>query len=176
MKFVAQLVRTHLGRYPEMQLLDIYKLLHQAALGNSHAMGQPKDVLRHLEEEAASMGEGPAEPLWEPISPDGRLVRVHLRPYVAGRYDLETLAAAQIQSPERCPPAPEKLAKFCGCMGDLAAEGVLPFPRQDVVDCFDEIAEQGYPAVRHTKAYREAYKPAYRVVDMELLPPSARAA
>ncbi len=176
MKFISQLISRHLSRYPRMQLLDIYKLLHQAALGNSHAMGEPQDVLRRLEEEAASMGEGPAEPLWEPISPDGHLVRVHLRPYIAGRHDLNALAKAQLQSPDRCPPAPEKLAKFCGCMGDLAAEGILPFARADVVACFDEIAEQGYPAVRHTKPYREAYRPAYRVVDVELLPLPARPA
>ncbi len=174
MKFIGQLLGKHLARYPSMQLLDIYKLLHQAALGNSHAVGSPGEVARRLEEEIACMGEGPSEPLWEPISPDGRLVRVHLRSYVADKHDLQALADAHMRSPETCPPAPERLARFCGCLGDLASEGILPFNRDDVITCFDEIAEQGFPAVGHTKTYRENYKPAYRVVDIELLPPSMR--
>ena len=32
-KRVVALIRTHLARYPQMQIADIYKLLHQAAFG-----------------------------------------------------------------------------------------------------------------------------------------------
>ena len=38
MKFISQLLTAHLQRYPRMQLEDIYKLLHQAALGPEHAV------------------------------------------------------------------------------------------------------------------------------------------
>jgi len=38
MKFVNQLLSQHIARYPRMQLDDIYKLLHQAALGPGHAV------------------------------------------------------------------------------------------------------------------------------------------
>lgn len=170
MKFIGQLLGQHIGRYPEMQLLDVYKLLHQAALGNGHAVGVLEQIIVRLESEVAAMGDGPGDPLWESISPDGRLARVHLRPYVAAGYDLGALARAHVGSPQTYPPAPEKLVKFCGCVGDLAAQGILPFSKDDVLSCFDEIAEQGYPAVRHSVTYREHYKPAYRVVDIDLLP------
>lgn len=158
-----------------MQLLDVYKLLHQAALGNSHLIDSPERLLQRLHTELSSMGDGPPEPLWEPLSPDGRLVRVHLRAYLAAGLDVENLAAACVRSPETCPPAPDKLVRFCSCLGDLAVEGILPFSRQDVVGCVEELAEMGYPAVHHTRVFRDTYRPAYRVVDVELLPPAVRA-
>lgn len=170
MKFIGQLLSSHLARYPAMELLDIYKLLHQAALGNSHAVTTLASANERLRSETQAMGEGPEEPLWDPISPDGRLGRVHLRPYVAAGFALEALANAHVGTAESCPPAPEKLVKFCGCLGDLASQGILPFDAGEVVGCFAEIAEQGYPAVRHTPTYRTHYRPAYRVVDIELLP------
>ncbi|HXV06424.1 MAG TPA: hypothetical protein VD791_00200, partial [Burkholderiales bacterium] len=65
--------------------------------------------------------------------------------------------------------SPEKLAKFCGCLGDLADAHGIPFGREQVSGYFDAIAAQGYPVVRHSDAYRAAYRPAYRVVLRELL-------
>lgn len=159
-----------------MQLLDIYKLLHQAALGNSHLIDSQERALQRLRDELNTLKDGPAEPVWEPLSPDGRLVRVHLRAYAAAGFDIDSLAAACAKSPETCPPAPDKLVRFCSCLGDLADEGILPFSRQDVVSCMEELAEAGYPAVHHTLTFRENYRPAYRVVDVELLTPAARAA
>ena len=38
MKFVGQLLAAQLARHPAMQLADVYKLLHQAALGSAHAV------------------------------------------------------------------------------------------------------------------------------------------
>jgi len=170
LKFIGQLVGRHLAKYPRMQLLDVYKLLHQAALGNSHIMGTAEQIQRLLREETAALGDGPAEPIWEAISPDSRLARVHLRSYLAAGYDLADLAGACLGTPTVCAPAPEKLTRFCACLGDLATEGILPFDKQEVVTCMDEIAEEGYPAVHHTRVFRDTYKPAYRVVAIELLP------
>ena len=40
MKFIGQLLGQHRQRYPRMALADIYKLLHQAALGPGHAVSE----------------------------------------------------------------------------------------------------------------------------------------
>ena len=170
MKFIGQLLGGHLQRYPRMQLADIYKLLHQAALGAGHAVDSAQDAHARLQAELAALGSGPVEPLADRISPDGRLARVHLRPYLAARTHPAALADAFVRRAHVCPPAPDKLAKFCGCLGDLADAGGIPFTRAEVTEYFDAIAAQGYPAVRHSQAFREAYRPAYRVVAIELLP------
>jgi hypothetical protein len=170
MKFVNQLIGQHLQRYPRMQLADIYKLLHQAAMGAEHAIDDPAAALRRLEAEAAQLGAGPADPVVDPISPDGQLARIHLRPYLAAGHDLGALAEAFVRSARVRPPDPDKLAKYCACLGDLAQAGGIPFSRTQVEAYVGDIVARTYPVVRHSETYREAYAPAYRVVAVSCLP------
>ena len=89
-------------------------------------------------------------------------------------YDLMELDArfAHLRSlhPERLEGSRDKLRKFCSCVGDLVQSGGIPFSKERVADYFTEVAAGGYPAVHHSKAYRDAYRPAYRVVSLEFLP------
>lgn len=172
MKFIGQLLSQHLQRYPRMELADVYKLLHQAAMGAGHAVHDPDAARAMLRSEAQDLGDGPTEPIADPISPDGKLARIHLRSYVTARRDLDALADAFVQTAQRFSASPEKLGKFCGCLGDLADARGIPFGRTQVSGYFDAIAAQGYPVVRHSDVYRAAYRPAYRVVLLELLPAS----
>ena len=68
------------------------------------------------------------------------------------------------------PAAPEKLEKFCACLGDLAAAGGIPFPRDQVERYVQVIASLDYPVVHHSDAYRDAYHPAYRLAALDRLP------
>ena len=169
MKFVNQLLSAHLARYPAMQLDDIYKLLHQAALGPGHAVDNPAAARQRLDQELAALGEAPAEPLQDIISPDGRLGRVHLRSYLATGGNPDALHRAFVETANSYPASPDKLAKFCGCLGDLAAAGGIPFARENVLAYFEKIARDGYPAIHHSEAFRSAYRPAYRVVAIDYL-------
>jgi len=169
MKFVQQLLSAHLARYPAMQLEDIYKLLHQAALGPGHAVDNPAAARKRLDEEIAGLGEAPAELLQDVISPDGRLGRVHLRAYLAAGGKPDALHRAFVETANSYPASHEKLVKFCGCLGDLAATGGIPFKQQEVVAYFDKISRNGFPAIHHSEAFRNAYQPAYRVVAIDLL-------
>ena len=169
MKFVSQLLSVHLKRYPAMQLDDIYKLLHQAALGPGHAVDNPAAARKRLDEEAVALGSGAFEPTQDIISPDGRLGRVHLRTYLAHGGDLGMLHLAFVETANSYPASPDRLAKFCGCLGDLAATGGIPFAQEEVVAYFDKIAQGHYPVVHHSKAFRDAYHPAYRVIAVDLM-------
>ena len=169
MKFISTLLTAHLHRYPRMQLEDIYKLLHQAAMGPEHAVEDIGIVRERLRAEAQQLASGPADPVLDPISPDARLARVHLRAYLENGRDLDELAAAFVKTANTYPPASDKLAKFCGCLGDLAAAGGIPFARETVEPFFADLAARGYPAIRHSQTYRDLYHPAYRVVAAELI-------
>jgi hypothetical protein len=169
MKFVSQLLSSHLARYPAMQLDDIYKLLHQAALGPGHAVDNPAAARKRLDEELVALGSGHAEPMEDVISPDGRLARVHLRGFMAAGGKPEALHRAFVETANSYPASADKLAKFCGCLGDLAAAGGIPFKQEEVVAYFDKISRDGYPAVHHSEAFRHAYHPAYRVIAIDLL-------
>lgn len=169
MKFVSQLLGRHFARYPRMQLDDVYKLLHQAALGGGHAVNDEATARKRLDAEIAALDDGPEEPAQDLISPDGRLARIHLRGFLAAGGDPAELHRAFVASARGYQAAPDKLAKFCGCLGDLAGAGGIPFAQPDVVRYFAEIASAGYPVVHHSPAYRKAYKPAYRVIAVEYL-------
>ncbi|HVY06960.1 MAG TPA: hypothetical protein VHB46_13380 [Burkholderiales bacterium] len=169
MKFVGQLLSTHLQRYPAMQLDDIYKLLHQAALGPGHAVTDAAAARKRLDEEIASLADGIAEPDKDVISPDGRLARIHLRAWLAGKGDPGRLHRAFVETANTYPSSPDKLAKFCACLADLADAGGIPFTRAQVEPWFARIAGEGYPPVHHSAAFRNAYRPAYRVVAIDLL-------
>jgi len=167
MKFVDGLLVAHLARYPAMQFSDVYKLLYQAAMGNGHLV-ETGDARAMLLAELADLGPGGAELLFDPISPDGRLGRVHLRAFRQAGLAVDDLVAAFVGSAQSWPPSPDKLVRYCGCLGDLAAAGTLPFTVSEVEDRLREAAARNYPAIRHSEAYRAAYRPAYRIVDRTL--------
>ncbi|MFN0038743.1 MAG: hypothetical protein ACKVP2_04450 [Burkholderiales bacterium] len=169
MKFINQLLQQHVTRYPASQLVDIYKLLHQAALGPGHAVSDSATALKRLKDEVSNMQGGPQDPLDDVISPDGRLARIHLRPFLAAGGDIEDLHRAFVDTAAGYAPTPGKLEKFCACLGDLAGSGNLPFEKTRVIEFFDDIARSGYPVMRHSDDYRLAYRPAYRVVAVDLL-------
>jgi hypothetical protein len=164
MKFINELLSRHIARYPRMQLDDIYKLLHQAALGPGHAVKDVTNARAWLEKEAAELGSGPVEPETDIISPDGKLARVHLRTWMAAGRSLDDLNRVFVETANSYTPSRQRLEKFCGCLGDLAVTGSIPFTQQEVVAYFDRIARASYPVVHHSSTYTDAYRPAYRVV------------
>ena len=62
------ILASHFARYPAMQLTDLYKLIHQAALGSEHAICAEASAREWLTRELAEMGVGPAEPLPDLLS------------------------------------------------------------------------------------------------------------
>jgi hypothetical protein len=170
---MRQVLELHLARYPDMQVGDLYKLLHQAAMGSEHAISSREAARQWLIREVEALGDPPAqladEPLIEPISPGGRLVRVNLRPYLREGGDMEVLLDAFVQTAEHYSGDAATLDDYCRNAIDLAREGALPFSSSDLQARFAELKRQGYPAVHHSATYREAYGPSYRVVARKLL-------
>src|SRR5258705_13932064 len=98
---VAALIQAHVQRYPEIDILDVYKLLHQAVFGPGHAIVNQKNqksAREWLERESDLLKPTLDEPLVENIHPDSALVRLHLRPYLAANGKLNKLFDAFVQS------------------------------------------------------------------------------
>lgn len=164
------ILRDHLRRYPLMQAEDIYKLLHQACLGSEHAVQDLEGVRRWLARELAEMGEGPDDPLIDPISPDASIVRVHLRPYVAAGYDPAQLLDAFVRTANGYRGAHEDLQRALDAVIALAEAGSLPLDARRLIELSRSLAAQGFPAIHHSDAYERLYRPAYRVVARACLP------
>jgi len=161
----TSILRSHMARYPEMQIQDVYKLIHQAAMGNGHAVPDPSTAREWLERELAEMGAGPVEPLADPISADGEMLRVHLRPYLSSVDNVEALLDAFIRTANAFAGKTETLE----ANWDSAVRTRL-WPATVMNEFIVAMRAQNYPAVHHSEDYRQKYKPAYRVVRRKYFP------
>ncbi|MDP2993553.1 MAG: hypothetical protein Q8N46_00355 [Anaerolineales bacterium] len=164
-----QILTSHLTRYPAMQVQDVYKLLHQAALGSEHAFRDEQAARDWLEHELAEMGDGPDDPLMDPLSPDGQTLRVHLRPYLRAGKNPETLLRAFIQTANEWRGSPEKLKEYGAAAAQLAQTGTGSIRREGIEAFFSKMEEQDFPAVHHSEVYERLYRPAYRVVARQFM-------
>jgi hypothetical protein len=160
----------HAARYPTWEAADIYKLTHQAAMGSEHAVSDERAARAWLLRELDEMGPGPDEPLIDPISPDGSIVRVHLRPFAWMGLDAEMLLAAFLRTASQlCGSAP-LLESGLADAARMAGEGLIALDPTEVELLAARMKTSGYPAVHHSSAYAVAYRPAYRVVARAALP------
>jgi hypothetical protein len=158
------ILRSHLTRYPAMQIQDVYKLIHQAALGSEHAAPDPESARTWMEREIAEMGDGPSEPVVDPISADGEIVRVHLRPYVLRGDSLEKLVEVFIRTANEYRGEIALLESFWATAVRLGK-----FPAADMDNFFQPMKVDNFPAVHHSSEFKKAYSPAYRVIARKFL-------
>ena len=92
------ILRDHLARYPSMQIQDVYKLIHQAALGSEHASSKLESARKRMDRELVELDTGPDELVIDPISADSEIVRVHLRPFLAQGGDPKMLLEALVRT------------------------------------------------------------------------------
>jgi hypothetical protein len=169
------MVARHIGRYPRMGAADTYKLLHQATMGPAHAALEPAAARARLVCEAAAVARrhhapgGPAEPLMDPIRPAPVLARVHLEPWLCSGRPLEELLGAFLETAARWTERPGELEACLRAVQRTAERGELELDALGLARLVAGLGPQGFPAVRHSAAYRRAYRPAYRVVAPSIL-------
>jgi hypothetical protein len=134
-------------------------------MGSEHAVSNPESARSWLRRELAEMGEGPSEPLIDPISPEGDIVRVHLRPFVATGHDPEVLLDAFVRTANEVHGDALLLEGFW-----QAAIATAKFPYREMEEFFQSIKAKNYPAVHHSPEYEQLYRPAYRVVAQTFCP------
>lgn len=171
---LLDLLSEHARRYPKMEPADLYKALHQRAMGPGHLVSAG-DALAWLQQEAAELAPLPAgvEDVDVEVLDAGKgLARVHLRPWVAQGRSLEALATAFSETAARWTPEPRQLtSELMLAVGLITEAAGLPLAfDQAAWDAFTApLLAQGLPAVHHSETYRAAYAPAYRVVLVELI-------
>ena len=167
---MRDILTDHARRYPRWQLDDVYKLVHQGALGSEHAVSDEAHARSWLVREVAEMRPGPDEPLVDPISPDGAIVRVHLRPYARLGLDVEQLLQAFLRTAREFRGSPREVERGLIEVARLAREGPLAFHEADILGILSRTRAGGFPALRHSAVFRAEYRPAYRVVARGALP------
>lgn len=157
------LLMEHYRVYPKLQIRDTFKFLHQSSFGCEHLVTNPETVNDYIikESEAYSCHRGN---LTEPL--DGAYCRVHLdwiesglRPKTLGK-----LFFLSARTEEDGTAALEE--KLCA-LRELVRDGLLPFQTDEVEREIEEWKHVGYQAYHHSEAFRDCYRPAYRVIRKE---------
>ncbi len=164
---IVALIDTHLARYPEAGIADVYKLLHQGVYGPGHAITSRKTAREWLEHERSVVLPDRLLPLVESVHPEGAVVRVHLRPYLAYRESVVPLLDAFVRSGRRIEGDPALLAAWWGVFESRVASGTRwaeRFARREVQLFGQARAAEDWPAMHHSPDFINAYHPAYRVL------------
>jgi hypothetical protein len=167
---LRRIILAQAARHPLMQPADLYKLLHQAAMGSGHAIDDRTGAKRWMDREVSVMGVAHPDPMVDTIAPGGAVVLVNLRPWVAGGRSTDSLLDAFVATANAIPPDTQKLARYLRVGDSLAGQGRLPFSVTAWRDLVTGLRRGGFPAVHHSPEYESAYRPAYRVVKGELVP------
>jgi hypothetical protein len=169
MKFISNLTSQHIARYPNLELIDLYKLLHQSALGASHASAADDILEKEFNLEWDNLTGVHVEPAIDPISPDGKIARIHLRSYLSQDYSKDDLLMAFIRTANAHNGSQEKLKKFCNCLRDLSKAKQLPFNPEDTEAFLNDVENKDYPTLRHSNIFKKEYEPNYRIVHLDYL-------
>ena len=159
----SNLIFNHLKLRSEALPRDIYKLLYQGVFGIGHIISDRAWEVLVEEAGRIDLDDHLDDPLFEPVSPDGLMVRVNLRQYINMGGDLETLFRVMIES-AKVQGEQRVFLDYWGQFRELVDEGQLEFSLRDIQDLDEVIERDGVRPMHHTEPYREAYYPAYRVV------------
>lgn len=151
---------------PELRIEDAYKWLFHATRGGEHAIASDFAARQWLAKEWATLGPpAPGESLWVPLTADGRIGRLNLRPYRAQGGTPEPLLAAFLASAESFDSSPRRFRAAWKALGrelKLHPAGHLTSPEWHRYD--RAMRANNYPAGHHSPAYEQACHPAYRVL------------
>ncbi len=164
MEQTRQLLLQHFKTYPEMQIRDVFKFLHQSAFGCEHFVASLEKATRFIEAEYEN---GIAQAQIQPL--DGEYCRVPLWVLRQG-LRAQTLAKLFVASAKREENGQQALKEKLSVAREMVAAGLLPFPEKAFEEAVAEWAQKGYPAVHHSDIFREKYHPSYRVIAKEFVP------
>lgn len=157
---------TQWSKTSAVEMRDAYKWLFQATLGGEHAAPDLAAARTWLDEEWKTLGAPrPGETAWEPLTADGRIGRVNLRPYRARGGDPQRLAEAFVRSAQRFRATKQDFLTAWAELGarlQKAPSGSLTYVAWQTMD--RDARTSDYPAVHHSDGYVRVHAPAYRVL------------
>lgn len=158
-----KLLMRHYQNYPELQIKDIFKFLHQSSFGCEHLVTDLSAVNEYISKETQEC-QFDAGKLIEPL--DGDFCRVHLDWIKAGLNE-KTLGKLFFLSAKPVENGKSALEEKLAIVVEMVKKGLLPFSLDQVEREIAKWREEGYPACHHSDSFRSHYFPAYRVIRKE---------
>ena len=165
---LEELVRWHQRLRPDLEVVDVYKMLFQSVFGIKHILHDK--AKRYLEEELSTleMQKSSDESLIENISVDNVMVRVNLRPFKMRGLSSDKLFLAMVTSVKEPKGTQKAFLKLWNRFKSLVEAGRLNFDSSSLEDFDKKVEKENYPLYHHSERYRRSYRPAYRVVNREV--------
>ena len=160
MEELRAILIAHAKRYPLMQPTDAVKLIYQNEFGGGHLIRDEQACLNYLRREYVSVAKDPTVPLYEDIG--NGIVRVNLA--AVKPEDLEQLGKDFIRSAAEHTGTMDSFLRKLDVLKKLTVEGIFSFDSQELENYLFKYRSQSYPIVSHSEAYREEYRPAYRII------------
>lgn len=172
---MKEILLEHWNRYPKMEIADAVKLLYQSEFGGGHMIADPHkslDFIRREWREKKTLSQQKADrtqereympsAICESIG-DG-MYRVHLQA-LEDHISPQTLNQMFILSAQSKSGTIESFEQKLKVLFSCCQKGELPFDVETVKMYLTDYKKKGYPAVSHSTAFKEAYHPAYRIVE-----------
>lgn len=152
----GELVKEHLKKYPAATEQDVYKLLYQGLCGPEHIIKNKTSFTENLQRELVGLEPDAKEILFEPIRPDGKLCRVHLRAWLATGQDLDQLVNVCLHTSQQKWSTQNEFIMFWQAYSRENPQETNTFTQW--------LDANHYPLVHHSDIFCGTYKPAYRLV------------
>jgi len=123
--------------------------------------------LRFLRQEHERLVRRTAEALCEDIG--NGFVRLNLALIDTEQLSLESINEIFVTSSRERSGSLERFVMKLDILREVVRKGVFSFSAEELEQYLVEYRERGYPAVSHSASYREAYSPAYRVIDSKYI-------
>lgn len=145
---------------------DAYKWIYQAARGGEHAIADEPTAFSRLQKEWNSLASlDREEPLWVPLTPDGHVGRLNIRPFKATGGSVENLFKAFVESSSAFEQGSFDVPEAWNALGKYLSDvSVGDLHYSDWVAFNDHLRKLGFPAMSHSPLYRARHFPAYRIV------------
>ncbi|MCL2171166.1 MAG: hypothetical protein FWB71_03345 [Defluviitaleaceae bacterium] len=160
----SRVVKEHFGMYPFAEITDFAKLAFQNEFGAGHLIRDEQKALEYLKAEMDAL-EGDGAHLYEYIG--NNQGRIYLAAICAGKISLERFGSIFLESAKYVRGSEAGFLQKIEILADLAKAGELPFAPEDFWEFVEKWKCAGRPLFRHSEAYRQHYRPAYRVVNWE---------
>lgn len=157
------------ARYPQMQLVDVVKLIYQSEFAGGHMIANEAASLRRLEEEWESVKLVSSKAhVFEELS--GGLCRLNLAPILNSGIKPETVNSLFVLSANTHQGSVESFERKLAAFRQWCIDGLFAFDIGELDAYLRAYQAKGYPPVSHSEEYRSAYAPAYRVISSKFQP------
>lgn len=168
-KKMLLLINKQFTAHPKMKEGDLYKMLHQAAMGSEHAVKNPASAEEWMKREINNLDLSINENLVDTLSANGNIVRINLRPYLKLGYNPDSLVKKFILTANEYSGNLDTLKRYISIARRMIKRNQLPLDLDKFNRLTSEMEPKNFPAIHHSKTYEEIYKPAYRVIASKYL-------